>query len=124
MEEKKETFSYNYSAKEQEELRNIRLKYLSKEENKMELLRRLDRSATKKGTAAALIVGIISSLLLGIGMCCTMVWAEKFFVPGIIIGIVGIAGVAISYPLYIRITKRQREKLAPEIIRLTEALMR
>ena len=51
-------------APEQEEIKRIRDKYLPKEENKMEQLQRLDASATKKGTAVALIVGIIGTLML------------------------------------------------------------
>lgn len=126
MEENKEneSFCYTYSAKEQEELRKIRQKYLSQEENKMMKLRRLDQSTTRKGTVIALIVSIVSTLLLGVGMSCTMVWGSSLFVLGIIIGIIGITGVAVTYPLYLHITKKQREKLAPEIMRLTEELMK
>ena len=50
MENKGETFTYTYSAKQQEEIRNIQKKYLPREEDKMEQLRRLDRSAARKGT--------------------------------------------------------------------------
>lgn len=124
MEEKHETFTYNYSASQQTEIKKIREKYIPKEENKMDHLRRLDESATKPGMIAALIVGIVSTLVMGVGMCCCMVWMGKWFVPGIIIGIVGIVGMACAYPLYTRITKKQREKLAPEIMRLTDELMK
>ena len=89
----------------------------------MDQLRRLDESATKPGTIAALIVGIISTLLLGVGMFCTMVWTETMFIPGIIIGVIGIVGISVAYPLYNHITKKQRKKLAPEILRLTDELM-
>lgn len=63
------------------------------------------------------------SLVLGIGMCCTMLWAEKLFVPGIVIGVAGLAILALTYPLCHLITKKQREKLAPEILKLTDELM-
>lgn len=122
MNENKDTFQFNYSAKQQEEIKKIRDKYVPKEEDKMDRLRRLDASAVKPGTIASLILGIISTLLFGIGMCCTMVWTERWFVFGTVIGIIGIAGIAAAYPLYVHITKRQREKLAPEIIRLTDEL--
>lgn len=122
MEENKETFSYTFSASKQEEIENIRKKYLPKQEDKMEQLRRLDESATKPGMIAALAVGIIGTLILGLGMCCTMVWTDNLFVPGIIIGIIGIAGISAAYPLYTHITKKQREKLAPEILRLSDEL--
>lgn len=123
MNDKQEAFSYTYSSKQQEEIRQIRDKYIPKEENKMEQLRRLDESATRPGTIAAVTVGIVGILLLGVGMCCTMVWMDTMFVPGIIIGGIGIVGVSATYPLYNRITKKQREKLAPEILRLTKELM-
>ncbi len=126
MDEKKETSTYTYSAKEQEEIKKIRDKYAprTKEETSMEQLRRLDASATKGATIVSLIVGIISSLILGIGMCCTMVWDNELFIPGIIIGIVGIIGVIAAYPIYTRMVKRKRAKLAPEIMRLSDELMK
>lgn len=119
-----EVFSYTYSAKEQEEVKQIRKKYMPKEADKMEQLRRLDRSVTRKGTAVSIVVGIIGALTLGIGMCCAMVWMERWFVPGIVIGLVGIILVSLAYPLYTRITQKEREKVAPEILRLTDELMK
>lgn len=122
--ENKETFSYTYSAKQQEEIKKIREKYAPKEADKMEQLRRLDESVTQKGTVISLIVGIIGALVMGFGMSCCMVWADKFFVLGIVVGIVGIALVCAAYPIYNYVVKKEREKIAPEIIRLTDELMK
>ena len=122
MNENEDRFNFSYSAKQQEEIKKIRDKYVPREESKLEQLRRLDASASKPGTAVSIIIGVIGTLLLGLGMCCTMVWAETLFIPGIIIGALGIAGIIAAYPLYMHITRRQREKLAPEIIRLTDEL--
>lgn len=122
--ENKQGFSYTYSAKEQDEIRKIREKYVPKEADKMEQLRRLDRSVTQKGTAASIAVGIIGTLLLGVGMCCCMVWAESFFAVGIVVGIIGIAVVSAAYPLYSYVIKKEREKIAPEILKLTDELMK
>ncbi|MEF2782577.1 hypothetical protein WKT02_04220 [Erysipelotrichaceae bacterium HCN-30851] len=119
----KQEFNYTYSSKEQEELKKIRNKYIPKEEDKMDQLRKLDESTTRPGTIISLIVGIVSSLILGVGMCCTMIWADTLFVPGIIIGVIGIIGILIAYPLYMRITDKQRKKLAPEILKMTNELM-
>ena len=69
-------------------------------------------------------MGIIGALTLGIGMCCAMVWMGQWFVPGIVIGIVGIILVSLAYPLYTHITQKEREKVAPEILRLTDELMK
>lgn len=121
--ENKETFRYTYSAKEQEEIRRIREKYLPKEADKMEQLRRLDAGVTQKGTIISLVVGIIGALIFGMGMCCCLVWT-KWFLLGIFVGIIGIATVSSAYPLYTLITKREREKIAPKIIWLTDELMK
>ena len=120
----KETFSYTYSAKQQEEIKRIRKKYAPPEEDKMACLRRLDRSATDKATTNSLIVGIIGTLLLGIGMCGTLVWQSTFFIPGIIIGVAGIALISLAYPVFCRTLKKEREKIAPEILRLTDELLK
>lgn len=124
MEEKNETFTYSYSAAKQAEIKKIRDKYTLKEENKMEQLRKLDKSAVKPGRITALTLGIIGTLVMGFGMCCTMVWGEPLFILGIIIGLIGMCGIAAAYPLYSYITKKQREKIAPEIMRLTDELMK
>ncbi len=116
------TFTYSYSANQQDEIKAIREKYMPKAENKMDQLRKLDRGVAKKGSIISISVGIIGTLLLGIGMCCTMVWADKFFTLGIIIGIIGIAIISAAYPIYNKITKREKEKIAPLIIKLTDEL--
>ena len=120
--ENQDTFVYNYSAKQQEEIRKIREKYIPKEENRLDRLRRLDASTTKPGTIAAVTLGVVSILILGLGMCCTILWADRFFLPGVVVGMVGLAGLFLPYPLYRHMTKKRREKLAPEILRLTEEL--
>ena len=90
----------------------------------MELLRRLDAQVTQKATMYSMIVGIIGTLILGIGMCCCMVWADSVFVLGIIVGVIGMGILALAYPLYNRTIKKERERIAPEVLRLTEDLMK
>lgn len=121
--QEKEKFSYTYSAKEQAEVNQIRKKYVATED-KMEQLRKLDASVTKKATTIAIIVGVIGALIMGAGMCCTMVWQGIWFIPGIIIGLIGMAVLAMAYPLYQKVLKKEREKITPEIIRLTDELMK
>lgn len=122
----KETFNYTYSSAQQEEIKKIREKYSppEKQEDKMEQLRRLDRSVTKPGMVISLIVGIVSTLVMGTGMSMCMVWGDDLFIPGIIVGAAGMIGIIIAYPLYSLVTKKRREKLSPEIIRLTDELMK
>ncbi|MBQ8833854.1 MAG: hypothetical protein IJ001_02885 [Oscillospiraceae bacterium] len=117
-----ESFEYTYSAPEQEEIKRIRSKYLPKEETetKMEKLRRLDREAERPGTVIALVLGTVGTLIFGAGMSLCMVWG--LLLPGIPVGIVGAATLGMAYPAYARITRKQREKIAPEILKLTEEL--
>lgn len=119
----KETFEYTYSAPQQSEVQKIREKYMPKEVSKLEQLRLLDQSVTKRGMAVSLVHGILYTLLLGLGMSCCMVWAGKLFLPGVVIGCVGLAGVVATYPIYNRVVKQDRERIAPEILRLSEELM-
>ncbi len=118
------TFNYTYSAKEQEELKRIRQKYAPPEEDKMEMLRRLDRSVTEKGTVISVILGVLGTLIMGLGMSLAMVWQGVWFVPGIIIGLAGIGILAAAYPVYNHVTRKERERIAPEILRLTDELMK
>lgn len=130
--EKKETesFNYTYSAKQQEEIKTIRKKYEAPEENKMEQLRRLDASATQKATTRSMTVGIIGALIMGLGMSITMTDIGAVFgsflsmLVGIVIGIVGIVLVCLAYPTYHRTLKAERERIAPEILRLSDELMK
>lgn len=132
--ENKGTFNYTYSAKEQEEIKNIRKKYAAPEktEDKMEQLRRLDAAVTQKATVVSLVFGVIGALILGTGMSLAMTEIGQLLglqgatamLVGILIGIIGIVLVCVAYPVYNRIIKKEREKIAPQIIRLTDELMK
>lgn len=118
-----EIFEYTYSAPENSEVKRIREKYLPKEVTKIDQLRALDALVTKRSNAISIFHGIVYALILGLGMSCCMVWAGKWFVPGIFIGCIGLAGVASAYPLYKHVIRQEREKIAPEILRLSEELI-
>ena len=129
---KEEGFSFTYSASEQEEIKKIRQKYQPQEEDKMARLRRLDGEVTRKATVAALSIGIIGALIMGTGMSLVMtnlgemlgLFGVMGLIVGIIIGVIGIVFVCCAYPVYNRIVKKEREKIAPEVLRLTEELMK
>ena len=119
----KEVFEYTYSAPAQDEVKRIRAKYLPKEVTKLDQLRALDAAVTKRGNAISIVHGILYSLILGLGMSCCLVWAGAWFVPGIVIGCIGLTGVTATYPIYNHIVKQDWEKIAPEILRLSEELI-
>ncbi len=119
-----EVFHFTYSAKEQEELKAIRQKYLPAQEDKMQKLRKLDAHATNKGRTISLIMGVLGVLIMGGGMSLSLVWQGSLFIPGIILGVFGMAVAGMAYLVYQRILRKEREKIAPEVLRLTEELMK
>lgn len=118
------TFEYTYSAKRQEEIEKIKSKYVEKEEDKMEQLRKLDQSVERPGTITSIVIGVIGTLIMGTGMSLAMVWGGALILPGILIGVMGIAVLALAYPVYKSMTKKQKEKLAPQILALSEELLK
>lgn len=124
-----ETFKMTYSAQQQEEIQSIREKYVPREESRMEKLRALDASATKKASMVSIIVGVVGTLIMGIGMSFIMsdfgaLLGAAALPVGILCGTIGIITLALAYPLYTRTLKKQREKIAPEILRLTDELLK
>lgn len=120
----RDSFAFTYSAKQQEEVDRIRNKYMQKEESKMEQLIRLDKQAERPGTIASIVVGVLGTLILGFGMTCTLVWNSRIeiFIAGIVIGIIGILMTGAAYPIYKKITKKERAKIAEQVIALSDEL--
>lgn len=123
-----ETFKMTYSSAQQEEIRSIRKKYAPAKEDKMAQLRALDAGVTKKATVISITVGVIGTLILGLGMSLTMsdfgrLLGQLAMPVGIAVGGVGIGILICAYPLYHQTLKKEREKIAPEILRLTDELM-
>ena len=119
------TFSYKYSAKENAEVEAIRKKYLPKSESKLEELKRLDEIVQASGMVESLCAGIGGALLFGLGMCLAMQVIGSgliMMILGIIIGIVGIAGMLMAYPINRKVYDKTKEKYAPRILELTAEL--
>lgn len=132
--ENKETFNYTYSAKEQKEIQEIRKKYevTEEKEDKMTTLRRMDAEVTQKATVVSLVFGVVGTLIMGMGMSLAMTdigaalgfsgWLSM--IVGIFIGVVGMVVLGVAYPVYNLVLKKEREKIAPEIIRISDELMK
>ena len=119
------TFSYQYSAKENAEVQAIRKKYLPKSESKLEELKRLDEAVQTSGMVESLCAGIGGLLVFGLGMCLAMQVIGSglvMMVVGILIGIIGIVGMLIAYPVYRKVFAATKEKYAPRILQLAEEL--
>lgn len=129
MDNQESSFNYTYSAAQRQEIEHIRKKYLPKEEDKMEQLRRLHRSATQKAKSVSITLGTVGALIMGTGMSLVMtelgtLVGELAMVMGILIGLIGMVLVACAWPVYKSVLKRERERIAPEVLRLTEELLK
>lgn len=127
--ENKDTFKMTYSAQQQEEVEAIRKKYAPKEKDKMAQLRAMDAKVTRKASKISLIVGVIGSIIMGTGMSLVMtdfgsILGTAALPVGILVGVIGMGILALAYPLYNRTLKKEREKVAPEILKLTDDLMK
>ena len=126
------TFSYNYSSSEQKEIKEIRKKYEPQEESKLERIRKLDNRATAMAQTVSLIFGVLGILILGLGMSLAMSDLGDILgqpedialLIGATIGVIGGAIAAAAYPMYSLTLSHARKKIAPEIIRLTDELMK
>lgn len=106
----------------------IASEYAPRETSKIIALKKLDKKAKMPATIFTYTFGIISSLILGTGMCLSMKiignGSTLMSVLGIIIGILGIVGAGINYPLYIKLLKKGKKKYSFEIMQLAKEISR
>ena len=121
------TFTYNYSAKKNSEVHEIRKKYLPARESKLEELKRLDNEVQSSGMVEALSAGIGGALVFGLGLCLAMEVIGSgliCIILGVLLGIVGIIGMLAAYPINRKIFNKTKNKLTPRILELTAELTR
>ena len=100
--------------------------YAPKDTSKVIALRKLDAKAKLPATVFTYSVGILSALVFGTGMCLAMGQigggTAGSFVLGIIIGVLGLAGMGINYPIYKRMLENGKKKYAFEIMELAKEI--
>ena len=100
--------------------------YAPKDDSKVIALRKLDTRAKLPATVLTYSVGILSALIAGVGMCLSMNvignGSSVSFVLGVIIGLVGLAGMGINYPVYKKMLARGKQKYAFEIMELAKEI--
>lgn len=100
--------------------------YAPKDTSKVIALRKLDAKAKLPATVFTYTVGIIAALVLGAGMCLTMGQigngTTSSFILGIVIGLVGMIGMGVNYPIYRRILENGKKKYAFEIMELAREI--
>lgn len=100
--------------------------YAPKDTSKVVALRKLDARAKLPATIFTYTFGIIAALVTGVGMCFSMnvigSGTTTMFVLGVIVGIVGLAGMGINYPIYKKMLDKGKQKYAYEIIELAKEI--
>ena len=118
------TFSYNYSAARNKEVESIRRKYMPHEESKLERLKKLDLRVQMAGTIESLCFGIVGALVFGIGMCFFLdAFAGAAWIT-VLLMVLGTIIMIPAYPIYRRIARKTKTELTPEILRLSEEIMK
>ncbi len=105
---------------------SIAKEYAPKETSKVVALKKLDRKAKSKANIFTFTFGIVMALILGTGMCLSMkiIGDESFFLTavGIIVGIIGLIGVSINYPIYKKLLENGKKQYAFEIMQLAKEI--
>lgn len=106
---------------------SIANEYSKKEDSKVVKLKKLDKKAKKRSMVFGLIFGTISSLVFGTGMCFAMgVLGGDPIISmaiGVVVGIIGLIGCLVNYPIYKKMLKKDKEKYAGDIIQLAKEIV-
>ena len=104
---------------------SIAKEYAPKDSSKIVALRKLDRKAKLPATIFTYIWGIIFALVFGTGMCLSMQVIGSGItgmVIGIIVGIIGMIGCGLNYPIYTKMLEKGKKKHAFEIVQLAREI--
>ena len=96
--------------------------YAPKKSSKIVALKKLDAKAKLPSTVFTYTWGIIFALVFGTGMCMAMDQISGGMVLGIIIGIVGMIGCGVNYPIYKKMLEKSKKKYAYEIVELAKEI--
>lgn len=100
--------------------------YAPKDDSKVVALRKLDARAKLPATIFTYSFGIVAALVFGVGMCLAMgvIGGGKtaMLVLGVIIGLIGMLGMGINYPIYRRLLAKGKQKYAFEIMEMAKQI--
>jgi hypothetical protein len=108
----------------------IRTQYMEKQSTELDALRALDAKVKRPATVFGYVFGSISAIIMGAGMSLVMtdigaaIGLASTLIPGIAIGVVGLAMSLLTYPIYKGILNSRKRKYGGEILRLSDKIMR
>jgi len=100
--------------------------YAPKDTSKVVALKKLDRKAKSKANVFAYTFGVVMTLVLGAGMCLSMKvigdGSSFMTIVGIVVGVIGIVGISVNYPIYKKLLDNGKKKYAFEIMQLAKEI--
>ena len=111
-------------------VQKIRTQYTEKEHTELDTLKELDAKVKKPATVFGYTLGCISALVMGAGMSLVMtdigesVGVAHPMAVGIVVGVIGLLGAVVNYPIYKSILSGRRKKYSEEIIKLSDSIMK
>lgn len=107
------TLSFRRNRKVKGKAQLVKLQH--KMDDLLSTLANLEQEKTRRASIQALGLGILAALILGVGMCCTMVWADTLMAPGIVVGVIGLIACAANYFLFRKTVAKETERVTPRI---------
>jgi len=108
----------------------IRSQYTEVEHTDLDALKALDAKVKKPASVFGFTYGSVGAIVMGAGMSLvmtdigTMLGMRETMIPGIVVGIVGLAMALTTYPIYKKILTFRKKKYAPQIMELSERAMK
>lgn len=122
----KNRFNFSYAAPseaERREIESIKRQYLpsTKKENKLEVLKSLNKKVVQPPSILGLTIGILGTLIMGVGLTMVLEW--NILAWGIVVSIIGVTIATTAYPIYKAALKRNKRKYGQKIIELSDELL-
>ena len=108
----------------------IRSQYVEPKHTELNALKALDAKVKRPANVFAYTYGGISAIIMGAGMSLVMteigaiLGLASGLVPGIAVGLVGLAMSCTTYPIYKKILASRKKKYAHQIMELSERIMK
>jgi hypothetical protein len=100
--------------------------YAPKKTSKVVALKKLDQKAKRPAQIFSYTFGIVFALILGTGMslCMGVIGGQTVLsmVIGIVVGVVGLIGCGINYPIFKSMLEKGKQKYGSDIIRLAKEI--
>ena len=111
-------------------VQKIRTQYTEKQHTELDELKALDAKVKRPANVFGYTYGSIGAIVMGSGMSLVMteigsiIGLANSMAVGIVVGVAGMAMALTTYPIYRKILNSRKKKYAPEILKLSDQIMK